>query len=395
MRKNKKSLLALLLFFPLTISGCYDSIDIDRKVFVSTIAIDVGKDISKIKELKEISPEEPFAEREMDTLKITYGYPDISKLGPGKGTVYEEKYIETDSFSMEGSMVAAAGKSSRELHLGHTKLLLFSESILKNKDIIKEILDYLEREPKINRMMYVAVVDGEAFDYLKAKPDMEQNIESYISGIMINSRRNATILPITLNEFLILLSENGNAVIPRISYDKIKKQIYLSGIGLIKDYTIIGYMNPVETSDIEILRGKLEGGRKVIFYKKHPIDYDITEVNRKITLDSFKDKKLSFTENIRMEGNIRGFYKGGDIFDNSTIEELERYFNTALRDECTTVVKLTQKEFSIDPIGFREYIYKYKPQIWNEIKNNWPEYYKNAKINIKVDAQIRRIGVIK
>lgn len=395
MRKNKKGLLALLLLFPLTISGCYDNIDIDRKIFVSTIAVDTGKDINKIKELKKISPGEPFAERELDTLKITYGFPDISKLGPGKGTVYEEKYIETDSFSMEGSMVVAAGKSSRELHLGHTKLLLLSEGILKNKDVMKEMLDYLEREPKINRMMYVAVVDGKASDYLKAKPDMEQNIESYISGIMINSRRNATILPITLNEFLKLLSENGNAIVPRISFDKIKNEIYLSGIGLIKDYTIIGYLNPVETSDIEILRGKLEGGRKVIFYKGHPVDFDITEVKREITLDSFKDKKLSFTESIRIEGNIRGYYSGGDIFDNSTIKELEKYFNSSIKEECSKVIKITQDEFSIDPIGFREYIYKYKPQIWSQINKKWPEYYKDANINIQVDAQIRRIGVIK
>lgn len=395
MKKYKKGLLSFLLLLPMILSGCYDNIDIDRKIFVSTIAIDTGKDINKIKELKKVKPQEPFSERELDSLKITYGYPDISKLGPGKGFLYEEKYIETESFSMEGSMVFAAGRSSRELHLGHTKLLLLSEDILKNKEIIKEIFDYFERQPQINRMMYVAVVDGDASTYLKAKPGMEQNIESYIIGIIINSRRNATILPVTLNEFLKLLYENGNAIIPRISYDKSKNQIYLSGIGIVKDYAIIGYLNTVETSDIEILRGKLQGGRKVIFYKGHPIDYDITEVKRKISLDSFKDNKLSFTESVRLEGNLKGFNIDNNVFDNGTIQELENYFNSSLKEECSKVIKITQVEYSVDPIGFRDYLYKYKPKVWSKVKNKWPEYYKNAKFNINVETHIRRIGVIK
>ena len=74
-------------------------------------------------------------------------------------------------------------------------------------------------------MMYVVLAEGKSEEYIKYKPDMEKNIENYISGLMENSNRNDNIFPVTLNEFLILLSENGNALIPRITIEKDKNEL--------------------------------------------------------------------------------------------------------------------------------------------------------------------------
>ena len=59
------------------------------------------------------------------------------------------------------------------------------------------------------------------------------------------------------------------------------------------------------------------------------------------------------------------------------------------------VVKLTQQEFEVDPIGIREYVEKFHPAIWKQKKDNWNEVYKNAVINVNIDTNIRRIGVVK
>ncbi len=47
----------------LLLSGCWDKVEIDRRNFISTIAIDPGEDIAKEKELKKLNSVEPFAER--------------------------------------------------------------------------------------------------------------------------------------------------------------------------------------------------------------------------------------------------------------------------------------------------------------------------------------------
>jgi spore germination protein len=390
--RNKKIL--ILMTCVMLLSGCWDNVEIDRKSFISTIGIDVGKDIGKEGELKAISSKEPFAEREVEKIKITYGFPDISSLAPTKGGSAEGKFITTTAYSMEDAVTKATSKSSRSLQFGHSKLLIFSSEIFKYPNTIKEIIDYLQRQPSLNRMMLVVLADGNVEDYVKLKPDMEKNIDSYITGLMENSSRNATILPVTLNEMLKLLSENGNAIIPRITFDKTKNELALSGIAVIKDYTLKGYLNSIETSDLEILRGKLKSGKKMVYKDGHPVDFQIEDINRKISVINDKNN-IHFNIDIVLEGQIKGYFANSDVFSKENLKNLEDDFNKSLSEECEKVVRITQNEFMVDPIGFREIVEKYHVALWNKVKGNWDEVYKSSVIKVNVTTHIRRVGVVK
>ena len=106
--------------------GCWDKVEIDRLNFISAIAVDPGKDIDKEKELKSINPEDPFAEGQIKKINVTYGFPDMSMLGPGKSGSTQEKYINTQAYSMEDASSEAMAKSSRDIFMGQTKLLILS-----------------------------------------------------------------------------------------------------------------------------------------------------------------------------------------------------------------------------------------------------------------------------
>jgi len=388
-----KKLLPLILC-TILLCGCWDKAEIDRRSFISSIGIDVGKDIGKQDELKTIKPDEPFPERRVKKLNITYGFPDISELGPGKGGTASEKHINTDAYSMEDAVAQATLKSSRNLYYGHGKLLLLSSDVLNYADVTKEIFDYLERQPTVNKMMMVVAVEGRAEEYLKFKPEMEKNVGEYINGLMSNSSRAASILPITLKEMIVNLSENGNAIVPWMTLDKTKKELLLSGVAVIKDFTLKGFLNPIETADLEILRGKLKNGKKLVYKEGHPVDFIIEDLDRKITVNN-KNGKLFVNIDISIEGSIKGYYFGKEISKVSTIEALEKDFNKSLSTELKEVVKITQNEFMVDPIGIREYVEKYSPSFWNKVKDKWDETYKNAEVNVTVTTHIRRIGVIK
>lgn len=374
--------------------GCWDKVEIDRKLFVSTIGIDVGKDISNEKELKNIGPNDPFGEFGMRKLKIIYGFPDISGLSPGKGGTAEEKSLSVDAYSMEDAFNKSAAKSSRSILYAHTKLLLLSSNLLAYPNTVKEIVDYFQRDAALNKVMHVVVAEGDIESFIKYQPVTEKNIESYISGVMENSAVNANVLPITFNEFLIMLSENGNAVLPKLTFDKDKKEVKVSGVSVIKNYAIKGDLNPVETSDIELLRGKLKGGKKVIFKEGHPIDLSIEGLDRRITVDR-REGKLRFNIYLNLEGQIKGYYLGEEFLDSKTLADIESNFNNSIKEETQKVIKRTQNEFGVDPIGLREYVEKYHPIIWNEIKDNWEQGLKNAEIEVNVNTKIRRIGAAK
>jgi len=134
----------------LLLTGCWDSVEIDRKAFVSTIAIDVGEDIkarSEIINSKENTSEESIEKN--NTLRVTYGFPDIRNMDSKKGTA-SELSITVEGYSMTDTYFKALAKSSRTLHFGHSKLLLLSEDLFKYPEVLQEVMDYIEREPSLN-----------------------------------------------------------------------------------------------------------------------------------------------------------------------------------------------------------------------------------------------------
>lgn len=384
----------VLILICTLLGGCWDKVEIDRRLFVSTIGVDVGKDISKEKELKNLSPNDPFGELEMRKLKVTYGFPDISSLSPGSSGGVSEKNISVDAYSMEDAYNKTSAKSSRSVNFGHTQLLILSKDLLAYPNTVREVVNYFQREASINKVLQVVVAEGDIDNFIKYQPLTEKNIESYIAGLMENSAVNANLLPITLNEFLMLLNENGNAILPKLTIDKEKNELKVNGVSIIKNYVVKGDLNPVETSVLEILRGKLKGGKKVIFKDGHPIDLKIEDLKRRINVEN-KDGKVEFNIYLSLEGQVKEYYEGREIFDTRALNEIQGNFNNAISIETQKVMKRLQGEFAVDPIGLREYVEKYHPYFWNEIKDKWEETYKDATINVYVDTKIRRIGASK
>lgn len=392
MMKFKKTL--PLLIICILLSGCWDKVEIDRRSLISIISIDVGEQAGKEKELKSLNPNEPFTSMDLKKLRVTFGAPDISQLGPNKEGTAKDMYITTDGYSMQDAVDKAALKSSRDIRFSHSKLLVLGKELTTYPEILREVVDYLQREPALNRNMYVMISDGKSEEYIKHKPSMEKNIENYISGLIENTNRNSSILPVTLNEFLTLLSENGNAMLPRMTIEKDKNELKISGVGIIKDYKYKGELSTIETANLEMLRGKLKGGRKVIYKNGHPIDIVIDGIDRKISVNN-QDGKFIFDISLDIEGELKDYYVGGEIFSKKVLQALQENLNNSIKQECEDVIKITQRELEVDPVGIREYVEKYHPSIWKEIKGNWSQTYSSATINVNVNSNIRRIGVVK
>jgi len=380
-----------LIFCCILLSGCWDKVEIDRRNFISTIAIDVGEDMGKEKELKKLNLVEPSAGISIKKINVTYGFPDMSTVGAEKGGSAQEKYINTQAYSMEDAYSEAMAKSSRDIYLGHTKLLILSSDILQHKDTIKEIVDYLQRNPSISRMIQVVVSDGRAEDYLRFKPETENSTQYYISGLMDNSHRNSRIMSMTLNELLILLSENGNALLPMISLDNERKELMLSGAAIIEDYELKGVFTPLELINIQLLSGKFKVGKKAIYLDGHPIDYVIDGYHRKIKVVE-QGNKLVINVDIKLEGQIGGYYVGKKILDEGELQKIQNAFNSSISVDLKKAMELAIKEYGIDPFGAREYIEKFKPSLWSKVEKDWKTKYKEASVNVTVDAKIRRIG---
>lgn len=390
----KKILAILLSLITVVMCGCWDKVEIDRNAFVSTIGVDVGKDIKNKKVLEEIKPDEPFGERDLERLNVTFAFPDISKYTSQNPQISSDKYVRTPAYSMEDALSNAVVKSSRAINLGHADLLLLSQDIMQYPQNVKEVIDYLSRSPQVNRTMYVMMTAGDVEEFFNFKVEMENTLGAYITGLMESSKRNASVLPITLNELLILLSNNGNAIMPVLTIDNEKNEMLIDGIAIIKNYKFIGKLSPQDTTAVEMLRGKLISGKKVIYKEQVPIDFEIDGLKRKVKF-SEDDGKLLFSLDIDIEGKIKEYVVDKEVFNKDTLENLQKYFSRSLSEEGEKVARRLQREYGVDVFGLREYVTKYMPGTWERIQGNWEKGFKDAVINVDVNVEVRRIGTRK
>lgn len=394
MKRQNKFLLTLLLSMSMLLNGCWDKVEIDRRNFISTIGIDIGPDIGKIDELKKIKPADPFAEVDIKKLSVSYNFPDISQLGPQQGGVAETKTINTNGYSMEDATSKAIEKSSRSISFAHTEMILLGSEFFTYPDVAKEVVDYLQRQPSLNRTMLVIMTLGKVEDFLKYKPNMEKSLDNYIRGLIKGSDTKIGAIPITLDEFMNDLSTSGNTSIPCIALDRDKNELKLAGTGIVKNYKLIDTLSIDMTEDLQILQGKLKRGKRVVYKEGHPIDFEIEGIERKIKVRE-NDNKLEFDINLKLEGEVKGYYVGKEVFSGAFIKDLEDNLAKSLKDENERIIRSLQNKYESDLLDFKEYVQKFHPFIWNRVKDNWDEVYKSAKVNVNCVVDVRRVGQVK
>ena len=165
---------------------------------------------------------------------------------------------------------------------------------------------------------------------------------------------------------------------------------------MIKDYKLEGELTPIETATLEILRGTIQGGKETILKDGHPIEFEIRGINRRISLMDDKDpKKLKFKIDIDLEGQLKGYYIDNNIFTQEELEKIQDSFNDVIERKNERLARIIQEEFGVDAIGLKEYVEKFKPEVYKRIGDNWDEAYKGANIDLEVTTQARRIGVTK
>lgn len=390
MKIKRIGLIFYFIVASLILTGCWDNTEIDRKAFVSTIAVDVGEDVTKIDDLKNIKPTEVYYPDDLNMLRVTYGFPDIRTMEDGKASAPIVS-ITVDGYSMTDSYFKAIRQSSRSLHFGHSKLILLSDELFQYSDLVKEVMDYIEREPSLNRTVLMAVVRGKARDYVKMKPLMEENIDNYILGVMGNSIQNGAIYPVTLSKYIDDVKSSEVSMIPAFSF-KNKRELNLDGMSIIENYEITEYLNNRQVTDMQILNGKVGACRKEVYKEGHPIDYNIKGVARKVEAQ-YKNDKLYLTYNIETEGSIKGYYTDANLLDTDLVSQLEGYFNDTMAVELMSTINLFKDDMKLDLIDAENIIKKYHPKIWNQVKNTWPDKYYTAKIKVNVKNHIRTVGL--
>ena len=374
----KIKLLAIIVC-TLMLTGCWGIIDIENTAFVLSLGID------------KISHDELNKESRYE---ITIVNPDTAEAEEGK--VLKSTIVIGEGSSFNMSIVRLMQRFSKNLNYEHTRIFLLGEKLLEDDKAVKNILDTLTRDRQFHTSMLILMVPepNKISDTLSVKPKTKTLLSFYIQGIAEHELYSARIGRILFHDFVRLITTNhGAAVIPIVIPDT--EEVNITGMGVLKDYKLIGKLDSEETVAYRWCDGRVKGGVLETEEPGFNPPFIYRSFNRKIKMEKIDNDVVYLKYKMAASGAIEKYTLDGRLVDDSTIKELEKRMEEYMKKQCEEIISKFQKEYKVDLIGAGDYLRKYQPKLYEKVSKDFDDFFQNnLVIDVDISIKVRRIGKI-
>ncbi len=390
---NKARKLCILLALMLLLTGCWDLIEINDRLFVSAVGIDLYKG----KESEEHEHRSSLEENDLmleDRFIITYIAPNLKAIG--KHATSDKPRIVMASISNNAYETTKElnTRTNRNLSFRHLKVYIIGEDVAKNPDYMKEIFDDLDRHELLSRKISFLIAKGTAKEIIDIEDPFEPVTGQLIDGILKKKQGSARYNTQSLDDILTDLYSDGDALIPRVVAGE--GEVKVAGSAVIKDYKFVGWLGEMENIAAMFFLNRANTVLINVKYKDISVPYAIKSNKTKYDV-KVENGKIKYIVNISTEGDISAFKLATKekALDDKTIKEVEKLVEDALKKQILETVTKLQKEFKTDVIRVGDYISKHKPDLWEQVKDDWDNVFSNIDMEVNIDVKTRRIGLTK
>jgi len=406
--RHKRKVGFLLLLLLLTLSGCWNKIEIEENAFVLAIGVDKG---------------------EQDLYRITMAMARPEKLAGkegGGGGGGEEKPLVLSTIeapSLTGALSMLNGYIGRNVTLQHAKALFVSEELARDGNL--QFLDEVIRYRETRQTIFLVVTKQDASQFLEGmKPELGKNPMRYIEQLTYNYRRTA-MLPAASQISDFVSQVNVNYSQPLSYYAAlVEEEESESGGGKAADQSeashTAGELPRQGGSNVEMIGGaafkqqKMVGtlsGEEIRHYlllhdafhqavatfkdPKEPESSVSVRLSRKRPSDLWVDVSGSrprLSAAISLEGEILGVQSGVDYSEPEQQAALEASIEQQIEDSIRTLIKRTQ-EWESDIVGFGRHAVPQFPTVEAWETYDWPSKYPKAEVQVDVRFTLRRFGL--
>lgn len=423
MRKHNLLAIFLLLACVCTLfTGCSsDSEEIDDQVYTLVIGADKGTE---------------------NRVRLTIQYPTYKSGGGGDkangssggggdggetgevdGTIVET--VEAPSILEAVNLLNTS--VPRKISFIHAKMFVFSEDFAR--DGIGSYLEPMARFRETRRIMQVVVCRGKAEDFIKenkvligssiAKTMELMATQSFETGYfpfstfhdfytgVLSPYGQACAAYAGINDFknmkneedvkeaAALRSENGflPGEIPRQGGTKGE----LVGTAVFNGDRMVGSLDSYETRYFLMVIGKYQRGIITISDENEPgaaIPLDVRLGRKPEIRGHFEDGKPVIDIHLSIESDLGAVQSRIQYEKLSKINDLNDYIARIIQRGVENTIEKTKKELESDIFSFGRYFAGYFTTIQEFEEYDWLQHYREAKVNVSVEADVRRTGTI-
>ena len=374
----KKVILTVLITGLIFTTGCWDMKEINERIFPYS----VGLDLIDKEDLKE------------GRYEITFTYPNINALG---SQAIQEDIVYLTNIRGNNIFEAAANISDRlqkPMYLRDLKVVVIPEELARDKKLMKEMIDGLNRDYVVNKVINFVVVKGTAKELLEAKVRSKKqvSVEGLLYGILRNDENTTKFIKSTLDSFIKDMYTCDSSLVPVARIED--ENIIVDSIAVFKHYQLQGYLNEEDSRNISLLTNKIKSFETNTSYEG--IDFAINAPRPKTKKKLIEDKdSLKMEYKVEVEGQIEQFTLGrdDDLDSQEKLIDMEKALENELEKSIQKTIHKLQKDFGADTIGVADYLYKFKPKMWKMIEADYQEIYPDIEIDLDINGEIRRRGL--
>ncbi len=367
--KNCRKILIFLLLFTIPLlNGCYGITELNDRVIVSLVGLDL---------------------LENGKVEVTMGLIDTRLI-----EIQEARSLHVYSFQGETIFDAiriAIMEIGKQPMWPYIKAVIFGPSFQEND--IEPLLDFFNRNNEIQPNPYILFSPEPARDIVNMQVDLA-NIPAVIVEQQIEHQLLVSYTPeVTLyqiSEMMYSLDEVGYASI--IKREKPQNVHKVEGTAVIKDGKWIGSLNRMETRGSLWVQGAVKSGITVVPYEQGKIALEIVEKTKAGITPILKDNQLSIRIDIAAKASLGELMTVVELDNEEMIEKINKLAEKEITKEIEASFARTKK-WKTDIYGIDRSVHKKYPKYWRSNRENWQDIFSNLPIEINVDVNVKKMGL--
>lgn len=311
----------------------------------------------------------------------------------GKQSTYEPKFINASGYTIFEAVRNAITMEGKRFYWSHAKVVIISEEIAK-EDIIK-YMDFLFRdtEPRFDLWILISK-EKTAREVLQSKGILNPIISYQIDETMRTQKSITEFPSVDLMEFLDgIFNKQESAVLPAV-YLADQHGVVTSKVGgtaIFKHEKLAGFLNEDDSKYMLWLRNEVKGGLIIIKNAagtKDNVSLEIFKSKSKI-VPVIQEGVLKMRVEIDLNVSIGEITGSTDFISSSGKQKLIEAAEKQIEEEIKKSYIMVRDKYNTDVYGFARRVEMKMPYVWNQIKNNWNEFFKDLGIDINVTVKIK------
>lgn len=362
-------ILIIMLVFPLTLTGCWDYRDVNKK------SVDLSIGVDKVD----------------DNIKFTSELAKVSVANKGKSKKTDVYKVISEGHFFEGARYDFDTKISAPDFIGAVRTLVFSKAFAESQGI----------EAYINRMSFntefrtstlISICKESAEELFAEKINSDISAGHAIENTVRYLSDMGSALHISALDVESSISmQNVGYFLPYVTRDK--DIIQYLGLAAMKNSKLVGIVKAEDSLGELFILSKKANMTTVIPHPKNENNLVSLKayIDKRKFKTSFKDGKVNIDINLKLNSEIIYEYKQGEIS-----AEDKKFFEDAIskkvKNVITTAIDCSKNNFKCDVFNFARYFRAQNCAIYEGL--DWEKEYLSANFNVNVETTIKHETLI-